>query len=138
MGYLFTYVGPLAFVLMVTLSKEALDDIARRKRDRDANAQLYTVLRGNGETAVIPSSALQVGDVVEIHKGDRIPADIVLLRTSGGAKNDGTCFVRTEQLDGETDWKLRIAVPSVQRLPEIDALFRNSCYVYGNKHLWSV
>lgn len=27
------------------------------------------------------------------------------------------CFIRTDQLDGETDWKLRHAVPSAQLLP---------------------
>jgi len=38
---------------------------------------------------------------------------MVLVRTSEKA---GTCFIRTDQLDGETDWKLRLAVPSTQRL----------------------
>jgi len=42
-----------------------------------------------------------------------VPADMVLIRTSERA---GTCFIRTDQLDGETDWKLRLAVPSTQRL----------------------
>lgn len=28
-GYLFTYIAPLAFVLLITLVKEAADDIAR-------------------------------------------------------------------------------------------------------------
>ena len=44
-GYLSTYVAPLAFVLAITLGKEALDDIARRKRDAEANKEEYTVLR---------------------------------------------------------------------------------------------
>lgn len=29
----------------------------------------------------------------------------------------GSCFVRTDQLDGETDWKLRLPVACTQRLP---------------------
>lgn len=32
-GYLFTYIAPLAFVLSVTLLKEAWDDFARYRRD---------------------------------------------------------------------------------------------------------
>lgn len=28
----------------------------------------------------------------------------------------GSCFIRTDQLDGETDWKLRLAVASCQQL----------------------
>ena len=30
--------------------------------------------------------------------------------------NQGSCFIRTDQLDGETDWKLRIALPACQSL----------------------
>ena len=29
----------------------------------------------------------------------------------------GACFLRTDQMDGETDWKLRLTVPPCQRLP---------------------
>ena len=44
----------------------------------------------------------------------RIPADMILLRTT---ERNGSCFIRTDQLDGETDWKLRMAIPSTQSLP---------------------
>lgn len=47
-------------------------------------------------------------------QNQRVPADMVLLRTS---EKDGGCFIRTDQLDGETDWKLRLAVQDTQRLP---------------------
>ena len=39
-------------------------------------------------------------------QNQRVPADLILLRTT---EKSGTCFVRTDQLDGETDWKLRVA-----------------------------
>merc|ERR1712226_1582558 len=38
--------------------------------------------------------------------------DMVLLRTT---EQSGACFIRTDQLDGETDWKLRLAVPLSQK-----------------------
>lgn len=31
----------------------------------------------------------------------------------------GSCFIRTDQLDGETDWKLRVTVACTQRLPAL-------------------
>ena len=34
-GYLYTYWGPLIFVLAVTIMKEALDDIQRWRRDKE-------------------------------------------------------------------------------------------------------
>lgn len=48
-----------------------------------------------------------------VEKDQRVPADLVLIRTT---EKTGACFVRTDQLDGETDWKLRLAVPDTQKL----------------------
>jgi phospholipid-translocating ATPase len=40
-GFLFSYVAPLLFVLLVTLVKEAIDEINRYKRDKEENNQTY-------------------------------------------------------------------------------------------------
>ncbi|KAF2118802.1 phospholipid-translocating P-type ATPase-like protein [Lophiotrema nucula] len=206
-GYLSTYIAPLAFVISITLGKEALDDIARRRRDAEANSEGYAVLRfeensvGNGVApgrgsdrnrkakktkrksgggrltdiedeeqqlsttrglptahfweTIKPSRSLKVGDVVKLGKDQRVPADMVILKTyshenalpesarptdldssptlvdgeANGtapdtlAKMEGTssgaageAFIRTDQLDGETDWKLRLTSPLTQNL----------------------
>nr|KAJ3417325.1 putative aminophospholipid-translocase [Polyrhizophydium stewartii] len=128
-GYLFTYFGPLAFVLAVTMGKEALDDFKRYRRDQEANSEMFTRLEQGGRRQV-PSSALCVGDLVVIHKNQRVPADCILLRTTEAS---GACFIRTDQLDGETDWKLRIAVPSSQKLPSDEALFDANASAYAEK-----
>ena len=109
-GYLSTYVVPLAFVLVVTMSKEAMDDIHRRRRDMEANSELYEVI---GRPKLVPSKNLEVGDLVKVHKDTRIPADMILLQSS---ESTGESFIKTDQLDGETDWKLRIACPLTQNL----------------------
>ncbi|KZV75842.1 phospholipid-translocating P-type ATPase [Peniophora sp. CONT] len=149
-GFIATYVAPLAFVLAVTVGKEAWDDWLRVKRDREANGARYVLLdttttAGTGSysdreetlfdaegglgdeapTRVVASSALRVGDLVLLEKNTRVPADMLLLRTRDSS---GTCFVRTDQLDGETDWKLRVAVPSTQSLPSDKKLL---AYVKG-------
>ncbi|TKA22204.1 hypothetical protein B0A50_08316 [Salinomyces thailandicus] len=230
-GYLSTYIAPLAFVLCITLGKEAYDDIERRRRDREANGEPYTVLKfeegggasgvGNGErkrkisrlserkrgkrrrvsldedeasrlaevereehavedvdaasttvTEILkPSRDLKVGDVVVLSKDQRVPADVVVLKsfsveagkapaydppdsprsqteenaealvdmhgesseghptrrtdgqeipdttTTEDPSDGGEAFIRTDQLDGETDWKLRLACPLTQTLP---------------------
>lgn len=108
-GYLSSYVVPLAFVLTVTMAKEAWDDILRRRRDSEANSEQYEVV---DHTRLVQSRNLRVGDLVRIHKNQRVPADMVLLRSSEAS---GEVFIRTDQLDGETDWKLRIACPLSQR-----------------------
>ncbi|CAF0724837.1 unnamed protein product [Rotaria sp. Silwood1] len=118
-GYLYTYWGPLAFVLFVTMLREAYDDIKRAYRDKELNSQMYTLLCANGRRKKVPSSQLQVSDVIIIQKNQRVPADVVLLQTSD---KSGTCFIRTDQLDGETDWKLRIAAPMTQSLEDLSVL----------------
>lgn len=221
-GYLSTYIAPLAFVLMITLGKEAFDDLNRRKRDREANSEPYKVLRfdtpaslgGSGSKKrkiknisekkkgkrrrlsldearleeaedeehstqdvaapssevveiIKPSAQLKVGDVIVLEKDQRVPADVVVLKsfstdtvasevqprplsaeqalldmgdeataaspnlqnetargqelsnetTSSDPSGGGEAFIRTDQLDGETDWKLRLATPLAQTLP---------------------
>ncbi|KAK4104842.1 phospholipid-translocating P-type ATPase [Parathielavia hyrcaniae] len=214
-GYLSTYIAPLAFVLVITLGKEAYDDIERRRRDNEANSEEYTVLQfdepgksgGARSTRKIMSAQtrkgskryvpegdrlsdiqeeeeqiegsgprksrawavsevskkardLKVGDVLKLSKGHRVPSDVVILKclsnelaaqkydadtprqeellldhaadAGGGSSStkslteddreatEGDCngetFIRTDQLDGETDWKLRLASPLSQNL----------------------
>ncbi|KJR86609.1 phospholipid-translocating ATPase [Sporothrix schenckii 1099-18] len=246
-GYLSTYVAPLAFVLVITLGKEAYDDVERRRRDNEANAEPYTTLqfvdpvhggldssgfgrtgggaagalrgqrkrlrsdastkaqrrrllavaqedrarlsdiqeeeeqlesagRGGRRNSAVPTSRvveipkksrdLKVGDVLKLSKGQRVPADVVILKclsqdahaqddpatghedearppaeanlliddedtalaaaatadavqdakTDSGNNAGGETFIRTDQLDGETDWKLRLASPLSQSL----------------------
>ena len=40
-GYLFTYISPLVFVLLITMCKEAFDDIQRWRKDKQANYKKY-------------------------------------------------------------------------------------------------
>ncbi|KAI9594921.1 ATPase, class II, type 9A [Syncephalis fuscata] len=129
-GYIITYIGPLCFVLLVTMATEARDDIKRRRRDKEANAQRYRRLNTNGDQQDVTAADIVVGDLVVICKDQRIPADMILLRTT---EQDGTCFLRTDQLDGETDWKLRIAVPSTQHLPSDASLLQLIAYVNADR-----
>ncbi|KAG1146885.1 hypothetical protein G6F37_005178 [Rhizopus arrhizus] len=127
-GYILTYFGPLCFVLTITISKEALDDYQRYKRDKEANSQLYNRLTPSG-IQNIPSSKIRVGDLLYIMKDQRIPADMILLRTT---EETGASFIRTDQLDGETDWKLRLAIPSLQRLNSDQDLLNMRGHVYAD------
>ncbi|CAL8096885.1 unnamed protein product [Calicophoron daubneyi] len=109
-GTLYTYWGPLGFVLIVTLIREAIDDIRRWLRDREVNQTKYSKCVRHGQS-IVTSAEIKVGDLIHLEKNQRVPADMVLLWTSD---RNGSCFIRTDQLDGETDWKLRHAVPLTQ------------------------
>lgn len=134
-GFFWTYFGPLLFVLVVSVSKEAFDDFARFQRDRKLNLFAYTLLLRHGDNEArpvrVPSQDIRVGDILMLETNERVPADCVLLRAvlaeegavgnldeigNGGPEQTDTLFIRTDQLDGETDWKLRRAVAGTQAL----------------------
>ncbi|KAI5953547.1 NEO1 [Candida jiufengensis] len=134
-GYLSSYIVPLAFVLTVTMLKEAGDDISRRRRDSEQNSEKYEVLNRISSTTLIPepklvsSKDLRVGDLVRLHKDVRIPADLVLLQST---EKTGEVFIKTDQLDGETDWKLRVAPSVTQNLTSTNQLINSVTIIVGN------
>lgn len=116
---------------MVTIFREAIDDFRRHQRDYEVNSQKYRrMVNGSDQPEMVASSKLKVGDIIIVEKDERVPADLVLLRTSD---KSGAVFVRTDQLDGETDWKLRLAIPATQKLPNDFALFNFAASVYIEK-----
>ena len=119
-GFLFTYISPLAIVVTISMLKELYDDINRRIQDKKTNSTMITVLKGNSinnELLIMEKQAanLLVGDIIELKKDTRVPADIIVLKTYNES-NDNQAFIRTDQLDGETDWKLRKAPESTQKM----------------------
>ncbi|XP_035212705.1 probable phospholipid-transporting ATPase IIB isoform X2 [Stegodyphus dumicola] len=128
-GYLYTYWGPLGFVLTVTLIREAIDDFRRYRRDREVNYRKYRKLTSRGVVQV-PSANIKVSDLIIVDKDQRVPADMVFLSTT---EKSGACFIRSDQLDGETDWKLRLAVSTTQRLSSADELFQMDASIYAEE-----
>jgi phospholipid-translocating ATPase len=114
-GFLFTYISPLALVLSITMTKELYDDVTRWIRDKEINNTLYTQVTPSGLIR-IKASNIKVGDILEIHHRERIPADIIILSTHD---ESGTVFIKTDQLDGETDWKLRKSLACTQRIQPV-------------------
>ena len=54
----------------------------------------------------------------------------MFLRTTEAS---GSCFIRTDQLDGETDWKLRLAVPATQKLATDHDVYSLEASVFAEK-----
>lgn len=129
LGALYTYWVPLGFVLAVTIIREAVEEIRCYVRDKEVNSQVYSRLTSRG-TVKVKSSNIQVGDLILVEKNQRVPADMIFLRTS---EKNGSCFLRTDQLDGETDWKLRLPVACTQRLPTAADLLQIRSYVYAEE-----
>ncbi|MGH0167838.1 UNVERIFIED_CONTAM: hypothetical protein FKN15_053658 [Acipenser sinensis] len=129
LGALYTYWVPLGFVLIITIGREAVEEIRCFIRDKEVNSQIYSKLSTRG-TVKVKSSGIQVGDLIIVEKNQRVPADMIFLRTS---ERNGSCFLRTDQLDGETDWKMRLPVACTQRLPTAADLLQIRSFVYAEE-----
>uniref|UniRef100_A0A8C6UA41 Phospholipid-transporting ATPase n=1 Tax=Neogobius melanostomus TaxID=47308 RepID=A0A8C6UA41_9GOBI len=128
LGALYTYWVPLGVVLFITILREAVDEIRCYFRDKEVNSQIYSKLSTRGEDSVV--TKVSIGQILKKPLNQRVPADMIFLRTS---ERNGSCFLRTDQLDGETDWKLRLPVACTQRLPTAGDLLQIRSYVYAEE-----
>ena len=134
-GFIFTYISPLCIVVLFSMLKELIDDIKRRLQDKRINSTKITTLKRDPnhgyEVLRVKKCAadLKIGDIIELQKDSRVPADIVVLKTFNESE-DNQAFIRTDQLDGETDWKLRKAPGLTQEKNERDLVSMNGYIQY--------
>ncbi|CAI9113448.1 OLC1v1014052C1 [Oldenlandia corymbosa var. corymbosa] len=117
----FASVVPFAFVVGISMVKELVEDLRRKKQDIEVNNRQVKVHQGNGRFDNVKWMDLRVGDVVQVEKDEFFPSDLVLLSSS---YEDSICYVETTNLDGETNLKLKQALPATSQLHE-DLAFKN-------------
>ncbi|ESZ97202.1 phospholipid-transporting ATPase [Sclerotinia borealis F-4128] len=103
----YTTIGPLILVLLVSAGKELVEDYRRKTSDTSLNNSKARVLRGSSFTDTKWIS-LAVGDIVRVESEESFPADIILLASS---EPEGLCYIETANLDGETNLKIKQAIP---------------------------
>ncbi|ORX77479.1 phospholipid-translocating P-type ATPase, partial [Anaeromyces robustus] len=107
---------PLIIVLSVTAIKDAYGDIKRSSDDKKTNKEPYYILRNN-EVKQVLCEDIFPGDVIVIRKGDKIPADCLLLSSSN---DDGICYVETSDLDGETSLKKKTSLSELSCIRDLE------------------
>ena len=107
-----SYLAPLLFVLTITMVKEAYEDWKRGQRDKVLNNKMYKRLDcHSGIVRDVKAQDIRVGDIIQVNSNERMPADVICLFTTDKGQN---AYIRTDQLDGETDWKVRRPIVSIQ------------------------
>jgi phospholipid-transporting ATPase len=108
----YTTIVPLVIVLLVSAIKELVEDFKRKSSDQSLNHSKARVLRGSNfeDTKWVN---IAVGDVVRVESEEPFPADLVLLASS---EPEGLCYIETANLDGETNLKIKQAIPETAHL----------------------
>uniref|UniRef100_A0A8C1B7V4 Phospholipid-transporting ATPase n=1 Tax=Cyprinus carpio carpio TaxID=630221 RepID=A0A8C1B7V4_CYPCA len=112
---------PLFFVITVTAIKQGYEDWIRHKADNAINQCPVHIIQ-HGKVVRKQSQKLRVGDIVQVKENETFPCDLILLSTS---REDGTCFVTTASLDGESSHKTYYAVQDTKAFntaEEVDTL----------------
>lgn len=107
----------------------------RHRADDAINHRDVETLR-NGQWVAIKWQDLLVGDIVKILNNTFFPADMVQLASS---EPQSMSFIETSNLDGETNLKIRQAVPATARLLETRDLINFSGTIEcepPNRHLY--
>lgn len=97
-------IAPLAFVVGLSIVKEALEDWHRFVQDMKINNTKVKIHKGQGNFCYNKWQNIEVGDVIQVEKDKFFPADMLLLSSS---YEDGICYVETMNLDGETNLKVK-------------------------------
>ncbi|KUI59826.1 putative phospholipid-transporting ATPase DRS2 [Cytospora mali] len=108
----YTTIGPLVVVLLISAGKELVEDYRRKQADRALNMSKARVLRGSNFTDTKWIN-VAIGDVVRVESEESFPADLVLLASS---EPEGLCYIETANLDGETNLKIKQALPETAAL----------------------
>uniref|UniRef100_A0A6I8PPN7 Phospholipid-transporting ATPase n=1 Tax=Ornithorhynchus anatinus TaxID=9258 RepID=A0A6I8PPN7_ORNAN len=119
----FTTIVPLVLVLAITAVKDATDDYFRHKSDDQVNNRQSEVLIA-GKLQKEKWMNVKAGDIIKLRNNQFVAADLLLLSSS---EPHGLCYVETAELDGETNLKVRHALPvtsllgsDAHRLAEFD------------------
>ena len=92
---------PIIIVLIISLIRDGYEDYQRTKFDKSQNNILVKVYRNN-EWTEIPSSDLEMGEIIYVKQNELFPADLVIIDSS---LPEGICYVETTSLDGEKHLK---------------------------------
>lgn len=118
----YTTIGPLIVVLLVSAGKELVEDWKRKTQDKELNRSKARVLMGTSfETQRWIN--VRVGDIIRVESEEPFPADLVLMASS---EPEGLCYIETANLDGETNLKIKQAIPETAGLVSSSELSRLS------------
>ena len=103
---------PFIMVLAIGLILDLIEELKRYKNDLETNG-IITKIYKNKKFRNIKWSDLKIGNLIKIKKDEIIPADLFVLCSSN---KDGSFYLQTVNLDGESNLKQREVIMDTQKL----------------------
>lgn len=104
---------PLLFIIFVDATFQLLEDSSRHKADKKENASLahrYDPM--SRDFVECKWFEIAVGDYIRIDTRAMVPADVLIMAVAEKTSPpQGMCYVETKSLDGETNLKIKAALP---------------------------
>ncbi|KAK3825379.1 MAG: hypothetical protein J3Q66DRAFT_278169 [Benniella sp.] len=126
-GSPFLTVFPLCFVVGVTAIKDGFEDYKRHHQRNQQQTTQESTDSGPQPAFVKEQWAnLRVGDIIMLKNNQAVPADAIILSTS---ESEGSCFIETKDLDGETNLKTRMSIHETSKYNTARRCSRLKCYV---------
>jgi len=100
-------ITPLAFVILVSMIKDIIEDHSRYVSDQEENNRgTCASRRAENKFNDCKAKDIMIGSFVKVKDDENFPCDLVLLNSS---LPKGICYVETKGLDGETNLKQKLA-----------------------------
>ncbi|XP_063169734.1 phospholipid-transporting ATPase IG isoform X2 [Candoia aspera] len=109
---------PLFFVITITAIKQGYEDWLRHRADKEVNKSVVFVIENEGRVKK-ECEKIKVGDIVEVSADDTFPCDLILLASDS---KEGTCYVTTASLDGESNFKTHYAMHDTAKLNTVEGM----------------
>ena len=103
---------PFLVVLLISLIREAIEDFKKYNYDTAYNNSTSNVFDFKEKKfKEEPWKKITLGQIIKVEKESEIPADLLIIKSSN---ENGFCYLKTSNLDGETNLKPREAIAFYQ------------------------
>ena len=103
---------PFLMVIGIGLIMDLIEELKRYKNDLQTNNTISKVYKDN-RFINIQWSEIKIGNLIKIKKDEIIPADLFVLCSSN---KDGTFYLQTSNIDGESNLKQREILMDTQKI----------------------